>query len=323
MRAITTLAAVAALTAALPQAAHATAAPITAPGYEFSLIGQHALPGGTRYRGTEIGGVTGVDYDAASGEFRLISGDRSAPRFYTGRLSLSGACPRPALTGVSRLVQADGTAVAADPQALRYDAASRTVLWADRAAPAVGEARRDGSFVARFAGAPTAAGVTGLAATPDGSSFLTASGTPRAEDGDAVRFTLHDRASGEQLVQFAYVPERVPGNGVAEVLAVADSRFLVLEQAGRDSAKLYEVDFAAGATNVADLPALAGSDHLPVAKRLVLDLTRLGLRAVDDLQAVTWGPVLGDGARTLVFVSDNGLDDRERTQFIAVRVRLG
>ncbi|WP_433272019.1 esterase-like activity of phytase family protein [Actinosynnema sp. CS-041913] len=340
MRAIAVLGVATALAVALPTAAQAGTSPITVPGYEFSLIGEHNLAGTTRYAGTTVGGITGVDYDESSGGFRLLSGDRADARFYTGTFSLSGACPKPALTGVGKLRKADGTRFAGvDPQALRYDAATGHVLWADagdrtrKVDPSVREAAGNGAFVGQFAtpdvqkvavdgvGAQSGKSLSGLTLTSDG-QVLTALRGPLAQDGDATRLTLHDRASGDPLVQFAYLPDAVAGNGVSEILAVADSRFLVLEQAGVNSAKLYEIDFALGATNVADLPSLAGQTYQPVAKRLVLDLTRLGLSTVDDLEAVTWGPTLSDGARTLVFVSDNKLKYYKRTQLIAVKVRL-
>jgi hypothetical protein len=331
MRTIATLsAAAAALAVMLPQTAQAAeaTAPITVPGYEFSLIGQHSMPGGARYAGTEIGAVTGVDYDQATGKFRFVSGDARSPRFYTGTISLAGNCPRPTLTGVSKLEKADGTAfTGVSPQALTFDAATGTVLWAGagREVPAVREAAANGTYVGGFT-PPQVQGagseLTGVATVPNDGTVYSIARKPLAGDAGAVRLTLHGRTTGDPLVQFAYVPEAVAGNGVAEILRVDDYRFLVLEQAGTNSAKLYEINFFDGATNVASLPELAGQDYLPVTKRLVLDVTGLGLGRVDNLQAMTWGPQLADGANSLVLVSDNGLNDWKRTQLIAVRVRL-
>ncbi len=344
MRTIAVVGVAAAIAVALPTAAQAqSAAPIAVPGYEFSLIGEHSLSGYTRYAGTTVGGITGVDYDEASGDFRLLSGDRANARFYTGHFALSGDCPEPSLTAVNRLRATDGTKFAGvDPQAIRYDAATGHVLWADagertstlKVDPSVREATGNGTNVGRFAtpdvqkvavdgtGAQSGKSLSGLTLTQDGQQVLTTLRGPLAQDGNATRFTLHDRATGDPLVQFAYLADAVAGNGVTEILTVTDSKFLVLEQAGANSAKLYEIDFTLGATNVADLTSLVGQSYLPVSKRLVLDLTQLGLSKVDDLEAVTWGPTLSDGARTMVFVSDNELKSYKRTQLIAVKVRL-
>ncbi|GAA2659709.1 MULTISPECIES: esterase-like activity of phytase family protein [Actinosynnema] len=323
MRAIASAAAVAsvaALTVLLPQTANATTAPVVVPGYEFSLLGQHSLPGGTRYRGTEVGGITGADYDASTGEFRLLAGDPRSPRFYTGKLN--GHCA-PKLTAVTSLRQAENT----DPQALRHDSATGTLLWTDGGGaqdPSVREADKRGGFVTRLPTPATLAGASGLTAlapSADGTGVLAALSRPLAADGPAVRFTQYERASATARAQYAYLPET--GAEVTELLAVADTRYLVLEQVEAGSAKLFEVDFALGATNIARRPALDGTTYSPVVKREVLAVSALGLRKVDDLQAMTWGPELGDGARTLVLVSDNGLDDWRRTQFIAVKVELG
>ncbi|MFD9740386.1 esterase-like activity of phytase family protein, partial [Umezawaea sp. NPDC059074] len=323
------------------QASPAATAAISVPGYEFSLIGEHRLSGRTRYQDTRVGGFTGLDYDPATGDFRLLSDDRTNARFYTGRIDLSGAhCARPTTTGVSKLKQANGKQFpGVDPQALRFDAATGEVLWADAGRrspaslvdPAVRVARPNGSFVSQYAtpdvlkvgtagvGPKSGQSLSGLALTGDGQAVLSAVRGPLLQDGDATRLTLQDRATGELLVQFAYRPDAVAGNGIGEILLAGDSRFLVLEQAGANSAKLYEIDFAAGATNVGEFPALAGVDYLPIAKRLVLDLSQLGLGSVDDIEGVTWGPTLPSGERTLVFVSDNGLDAAKSTQFIAVK----
>ncbi|GAA3883597.1 esterase-like activity of phytase family protein [Saccharothrix violaceirubra] len=325
MRSLAVLGITAVLIAVPTTTAQAAPAPITVPGYEFSLIGEYGLAGLTRYQGTVVGGITGADYDQATGEFRLLSGDRDNARFYTGSLSLSGACPKPKITGVSRL---RGTSAGVDPQALRYDTATGNVLWADAGSvtkkldPSVREADKKGNAVARFAtpdvqkvGVQKGLSLSGLALTVDGVAVLTTTRGPLAQDGTLIRFTLHDRASGDPLVQFAYGSDT--GAEVTELLAVTETRFLVLERTGRD-AKLYEVDFANGATNIADVPALAGEQVDTLSKRLVLDVSRLGVRT-DELEALTWGPVRADGARSLIFVSDNHLKATKRTQLIAVK----
>jgi 3-phytase len=339
-----TMAVATSLITGVPAVGHAAPTTITVPGYQFGLIAEARLSGYTRYQGTKVGGFTGLDYDRATGGFRFLSGDRDDARFYTGRIDVSGTtCPRPSLTGLNRLTQADGKQFpGVDPQALRFDAATGAVLWADAGErqpgelvdPSVRVALPNGSFVGQFAtpdvlkvgtannGPKRGQSLSGLALTSDSQAVLSTVRSPLYQDGDAARLTLQDRSTGALLVQFAYRSDALVGNGISEILLVADSRFLVLEQAGPNSARLYEIDFAAGATNVADIPALAGAGYLPVAKRLVLDLTKLGLSTVDNLQGVTWGPTLASGESTLVFVSDNGLEVDKTTQVITVKVRL-
>lgn len=280
------------LAAATAAVATVIAAP-AAQAADFSLIAQHSLPGHTRFAGKTVGGVTGIDVQP-DGQFRLITKDR----VFTARIA---DCVT--ITGVKELRQADGTKFPQSaPQGVRVD---NGLLWTDGSV--VRESTTNGAFAKQFPASLAGATLTGLATTPEG-TVLTATKAPAATDGTATRLTLHDRATGEPLVQFGYVPDAP----VAEILHITDSRFLVLE-----GKKLFEIDFAAGATNIAGVPSLAGATYLPVAKRQVLDLTTLG--GVDNVQGVSWGAALADGARTLVFVSDNGLSSYRRTQLLVVR----
>ena len=57
-----------------------------------TLLGQIVLPTGLKIGGVEFGGISGLDYDAATDLFYAISDDRSqkAPaRFYTLKLAIS------------------------------------------------------------------------------------------------------------------------------------------------------------------------------------------------------------------------------------------
>ena len=124
----------AAAAAALPFAAHA--APT------LTYIGQQIVPTGTTYNGTTVGGLSGIEYDAANNRYFAISDDRSgvnAARFYTVQLNLSAfqrsATPGSAgvsFTSVTTLQTPGGTAFATntvDPESIRYNAAGNTLYW--------------------------------------------------------------------------------------------------------------------------------------------------------------------------------------------------
>jgi hypothetical protein len=57
------------------------------------LIGQQVLPRRVDFQGTVVGGLSGIDYDAKTDSYVLISDDRTttdsanAPRLYTAKLS--------------------------------------------------------------------------------------------------------------------------------------------------------------------------------------------------------------------------------------------
>lgn len=137
------------------------------------------------------------------------------------------------------------------------------------------------------------------------------------------------------LGQYAYRTEPVPHapivprgfteHGVSEILALSDTRILVLERSyvlGRGfTVRLFEAD-AAGATDIRNVAALAGQAIVPMKKRLVLDFAALGLPHLDNLEGMSWGPTLANGKRTLVFVSDDNFNFLQVTQLIALEVDI-
>ena len=157
--------------------------------------------------------------------------------------------------------------------------------------------------------------------------------TPSA--GAITRLTRLDR-DGNVLAQFAYpldpiqaVPMGKNGdNGVSEILALDDSRALVLERSGVEGAdgiwtlyiRIYAID-TTGATDIAAMPALANANYIPVTKRLIIDLAKTAeIGRVDNIEGMSWGPMLADGERSLVLVSDNNFNPAQITQFLAFEV---
>lgn len=159
---------------------------------------------------------------------------------------------------------------------------------------------------------------------------------PTIGSGAVSRFTQYDRAGGI-LRQVAYPIDALPAapaagksadNGVSEMLAINDHQFLVIERSGVQGAdgvyvnyiRLYEID-TAGATDVRAIASLTGADYKPVKKRLVLNLNTLGLKKLDNIEGMTWGPKLANGHDTLVLVSDNNFNAASQiTQVLAFEV---
>lgn len=90
------------------------------------FIGEQRIPLKQDFHGTAVGGLSGVDYDAASGTWLLASDDRSAinpARFYTARLDFDGESFRGiAIVGVDNFKQADGSNY---PSVKEYDASRK------------------------------------------------------------------------------------------------------------------------------------------------------------------------------------------------------
>ncbi len=326
-------------------------------------LGQQVVPHGHEFRGTTVGGLSGLDYDAARNRFVAISDDRSErqpARFYTLELDLAAfnreADPGFAgvrFLGVTFLRDEAGqphAAGAIDPEAIRI-ASDGGYWWASEGnaargiPPAIEKVAADGTARRRLVLPPyilpgegqgvrdnlafeslalfegrLIAGIEN-ALQQDGSTADFAQPSP-------VRLLMFDLESGRRIAEYVYVVDAVPAapplpglfrtNGLVELLA-GDGWLLALERSyvlGRGSgARIYRLDLA-GATDVADWPALAGREYVPVEKTLLLDLETLGV-PLDNLEGMSWGPTLDNGNRTLILVSDDNFAARQVTQFLA------
>ncbi|MEG0919924.1 MAG: esterase-like activity of phytase family protein [Comamonas sp.] len=155
----------------------------------------------------------------------------------------------------------------------------------------------------------------------------------KGQVGGPVRFTQYDIATRQPLRQIAYVPDALPNdpftlplasvNGVSEILADGPDHLLVLERSyvlGQGfGVRLYRIaTHGPHTTNTLALDTLTPENHQPAEKALVLDFAQIGLKTVDNIEAMTWGPPLAHGERVLLLVSDNNFNPAEVTQFIAL-----
>ncbi|WP_446223942.1 esterase-like activity of phytase family protein [Nocardia sp. IBHARD005] len=333
---------------------------------EVRVLGERVVEHDLDFRGTVVGGLSGIDYLAASGEYVLISDDRSdkgPARIYTARIPVGDMGVGPvSFTSTSPLRLAAGTVYppkSVDPEDIRVDPWTGDYLWTQEgersgplADPSVQIVRPDGTFVAQLpipenlrmqpdSGPRQNQALEGATFAAGGALIVTAMEGPLREDGPGAtttagattRITVQARI-GPVLAQYAYPMEPVfaesrpePGqvtNGVTAILvedALDPTRFLVVERAFAkgvgNRVRIFEIDTTV-ASNVLDAP-IAGAR--PVAKRLVADLTDLGIEAVGNIEGMTWGPHLPSGERTLVLVADDNFAPEQRTQLIALAVR--
>lgn len=232
---------------ALPISPLAPPAPDARLAPHLRLIGVAKIASGTEYGGTTLGGLSGIDYDAAQDAYLLIS-DARQPHAYTARLHYGAhGLDTPRFTGVHALLHASGQPFAPwwnlqpgmdrpDAEAVRWLPGAQAFLWTSEGdfgrgfGPQLRAARADGSPVRAL---PLPASFTptkkhgprrngtleGLALTPDGHSAWLAMELPWKQDGDEatpanggapVRITQIDIASGRPLRQIAYQPDAVP-----------------------------------------------------------------------------------------------------------------
>lgn len=154
------------------------------------------------------------------------------------------------------------------------------------------------------------------------------------DHGAVNRVTWWDRRTGRPVRQLAYPLDAIPAkpdppsgpadNGISELLAAGPQSYLAVERSYitgvGNSIRVYAFD-TRGATNVLRRGSLTGGGYRTVGKRLVVDLGKLGLAHVDNIEGVTWGPRLATGERTLVFVADDNFSPSQTGQVIAVAVR--
>ena len=160
--------------AALAAAIFMSLAPLLASAATLDYLGQQVVATGAVYQGTQVGGLSGLDYDAASGRYVAISDDRSAlnpARYYDLSLNLAAFqrsnTPGNAgvqFTGVTTLQMPGGGAFpnnGVDPESirLRTTPTGTTVLWTNEGLrsgttfqnPTLREATLGGAHIRDFA----------------------------------------------------------------------------------------------------------------------------------------------------------------------------
>ncbi|MFL5811680.1 MAG: esterase-like activity of phytase family protein, partial [Flavisolibacter sp.] len=140
-----------------------------------------------------------------------------------------------------------------------------------------------------------------------------------------LEFDVKDR---KPLAQYAYRADPVahppdpPGsfriNGISEILARNDHQLFVVERsystARRSSTiKIYMAELN-GATDVSNYSSLSGVALHFIEKQLVLNMDTLGIY-VDNVEGICFGPILPNGHKTIILVSDNNFSRQQETQF--------
>jgi hypothetical protein len=156
-----------------------------------------------------------------------------------------------------------------------------------------------------------------------------------------IRITHFDEA-GKATKQFVMQLEgitKIPWlyfavNGLTELIEYAPNRFLVLERAfsaGHGSqgntVRIFDVD-AREATNTLEFQNLRKQKYTAAKKTLIFDFksVRKDLKEniIDNIEGMTFGPVLPNGNRTLLLISDNNFNSlgRQINQVILMELNI-
>jgi hypothetical protein len=183
----------------------------------------------------------------------------------------------------------------------------------------------------------------GMTFSADGESVWVAMEGPLFQDGpessatnEAVTRMVNLDRDGNVLKEIAFVLNRVDApegaqsatSGVTEILAVDDSTLVVVERASVQDAegvfsnevRVWQIDVDA-ASDVSQIESLIDADYDPAPKTLVIDLNDNGVDPTDNIESITWGPVLPNGNQTLILNSDNNFNPETQVQlFVALEV---
>jgi hypothetical protein len=156
---------------------------------------------------------------------------------------------------------------------------------------------------------------------------------PPAGTGDStgiVRFIKWDMGTKKTVAEYAYkidpvayapiVPSAFKINGISDILSVGKNKFLVIERSystGRLSCtiKVFLADIT-NAENIDHLASLKNKSNIKmISKKLLLNMDDLGIY-IDNIEGVTFGPILSNGKRSLIFIADNNFNPLAKNQFL-------
>ncbi|HEY1871275.1 MAG TPA: esterase-like activity of phytase family protein, partial [Chitinophagaceae bacterium] len=113
-------------------------------------------------------------------------------------------------------------------------------------------------------------------------------------------------------------------NGVPDILWIGENKLIVLERSFSTgipacTIRVFLADLN-GASNIADVNSLQSHPATkPIIKKLLLNMDDLD-RYIDNIEGVTFGPVLPNGHRTLIFVADNNFSLHQKTQLLLFEI---
>jgi myo-inositol-hexaphosphate 3-phosphohydrolase/phosphodiesterase/alkaline phosphatase D-like protein len=223
--------------------------------------------------------------------------------------------------------------------------------------PAVDDTNRNGQVDAadqQRAGIRNNLAFESLTLSPDQRFLYTATENALFQDGPTAsvstgsrsRIVQFNTATGQAEKEYLYVVDAVAQppnpstafntNGLVDLLAI-DNRgtFLALERSFStgvpgtgNTIKIYEISLQ-GATDISVFDSLSSLSATqlaaiqPVQKRLVLNLDSLNLpTGTDNIEGITFGPLLPDGRQSIVLVSDNNFSPTQFTQILALGADL-
>jgi len=340
------------------------------------------LPTGTQFQGSDLGGLSGLAFNAATQELFAISDDKSEiqpARAYTFKVDLAPGRLVVTPIALTTLFQKDQTAFpkhSIDPEGIAFLKTGDFFVSSEgftgqsnpRVDPAIYKISKTGHMLSalplpdkylpnaegsQIKGVYDNGGLEALTLTPDQEQLFTATENPLVQDDTPADFTkagksrvLRYRLQGATHVvdgEFVYeVDANIKpagasvadhGNGLTDMLALSKSELLVIERGSAvvgggfiTHVRLYKATIEMTTTDVSGIESLRGLKVIAMKKEMILDFKTIipqlseGFRSIDNIEGIAFGPVLPNGHQTLIFVSDNNFNAKQRTQLLAFEI---
>lgn len=139
-----------------------------------------------------------------------------------------------------------------------------------------------------------------------------------------VRITFFDDNSKNATKQFAYQLEKITKpakgainlNGVTAILEYTNNKFFIVERTYQSNygsygniIRIFDAEITTETTNVLKTTSLKETKYVPLKKRLLFDFesvkNQLTAGIIDNIEGITFGPVLENGNLSLILISDD------------------
>lgn len=341
---------------------------------KLRFIGDVDFPTGEKFMETEIGGLSGLTFDAKAQKILAVSDDKgfvNETRLYEFDLKLDENTFVVKPNNVLKLKTADGSIYKkgiADFEGITFwgqdllISSEGSVFGSLFQPPELLRFSRSGTVVENVA-VPSkfiAAGITdimsgtrgnkafeSLSTALDNKTVYLATEESLFQDGpvstntlsSTVRIVVYQNLKPSK--EIAYRLEKVendksadPGpaeNGLVDIAAIDDKTFYSMERSflpikNKNIIRIFKNTLSSATTDVSQMPSLKNGSYITVTKTLVLDLDEIipllksSTKALDNIEGITFGPILKNGNRTLIVCSDNNFGKNQRTMFVAFEI---
>lgn len=186
-----------------------------------------------------------------------------------------------------------------------------------------------------------------LSVTPDNEVIFMANEDSLLQDGpvasplnaSVVRVIRYKNSKPEK--EFAYELEKMQSpptgmeekgdTGLVDIAALDQNTFYSLERSyltatNKNVILIFKNQILDETTDVSSMNSLAKRDYNPIKKTLIANLDEFipsmdhRFARLDNIEGITLGPVLPNGSRSLIVVSDNNFNPTQRTLFMAFEI---